>query len=115
MPESQIASSDDSLGASPLPPVSVVIPTYQREWVLVETIDHLLDLQPGPAEIVVVDQTARHEPDTHRALAELESAEKIRWIRLAPPSITHAMNVGLKRANSEVVFLWTTTSFPAPI
>jgi GT2 family glycosyltransferase len=103
MPESEIASGDDSLGASSLPPVSVVIPTYQREWVLVETIDHLLELQPGPAEIVVVDQTARHQPDTHRVLAELESAEKIRWIRLAPPSITHAMNVGLKQANSEVV------------
>jgi GT2 family glycosyltransferase len=103
MPESEIASGDDSLGASPLLPVSVVIPTYQREWVLVETIDYLLELQPAPAEIVVVDQTARHVPDTHRALAELESAEKIRWIRLAPPSITHAMNVGLKQANSEVV------------
>ena len=103
MAESEIASGDDSLGASPLLPVSVVIPTYQREWVLVETIDYLLELQPGPAEIVVVDQTERHKPDTHRALAELESGEKIRWIRLAPPSITHAMNVGLKQANSEVV------------
>ena len=103
MPESEIVSGDDSLGASTLLPVSVVIPTYQRDWVLVETIDYLLELQPAPAEIVVVDQTAEHEPNTHRALADLESAEKIRWIRFAPPSITHAMNVGLKQARNEVV------------
>lgn len=102
-PESEIASRGVSLGASPILSISVVIPTYQRERVLVETVDYLLELQPGPPEIVVVDQTVRHEPDTHRALAELESAEKIRWIRLAPPSITHAMNVGLQEARNEIV------------
>ena len=83
--------------------LSVVIPTYQRERVLVETIDYLLKLQPGRAEILVVDQTAEHEPDTQRVLSGLERAGNIRWIRLSTPSITHAMNVGLQEARGEIV------------
>jgi GT2 family glycosyltransferase len=103
MAESQTASGDVSPGASPLLRISVVIPTYQRERVLVETIDCLLRLQSSPAEILVVDQTAEHEPDTERVLAEVESAGKIRWIQLSHPSITHAMNVGLEHARNDIV------------
>jgi GT2 family glycosyltransferase len=83
--------------------LSVVIPTYGRERVLVETIDYLLKLRQGPAEIVIVDQTPEHEKDTQHVLAELESSKKIRWIRLASPSITHAMNVALEQARYEIV------------
>jgi glycosyltransferase involved in cell wall biosynthesis len=89
--------------ASRILPISIIIPTYQRERVLVDTIAHLLDLEPAAPEILVVDQTAEHEPDTQRALAELVSADKIRWIRLSDPSITHAMNVGLEQAGNDVV------------
>jgi GT2 family glycosyltransferase len=101
--ESEIASSDDVLGASPILRISVVIPTYQRERVLVETIHSLLELQSGRTEILVVDQTEKHEPDTQRALVELERTGKLRWIRLSRPSITHAMNVGLQEARNEIV------------
>jgi len=114
LPESEIALADDVLVASPNPRVTVIIPTYQRERVLMESIDHLLKLEPGPAEILVVDQTAEHEPDVERALAELESGEQIRWIRLAPPSITHAMNVGLKEASHDVVLFVDDDIIPGP-
>ena len=83
--------------------ISAVIPTYQREQVLLDTIDHLLKLEPAPAEILVVDQTEEHEPETTQALGRLENAEKIRWIRLPQPSITHAMNIGLEEAQNEAV------------
>jgi GT2 family glycosyltransferase len=99
LPGPEIASG----GASRIPLISVIIPTYQRERVLIDTIAHLLDLEHAAPEILVVDQTAEHEPDTQRALAELVSADKIRWIRLSHPSITHAMNVGLEQAGNEIV------------
>ena len=83
--------------------ISVVIPTYQRERVLVETIDYLLRLEPGPEEVLIVDQTAEHNADTELVLAELERKGKIRWLRLSRPSITHAMNVGLQEARNEIV------------
>jgi GT2 family glycosyltransferase len=83
--------------------ISVVIPTYNRERVLLETIGYLLKLETTPREILIVDQTEKHDVDTQRVLDELEAAKKIRWIKLTDPSITHAMNVGLEEAHQEIV------------
>ena len=83
--------------------LSAVIPTYRRERVLVDTIGYLLEMNPPPGELLIVDQTPEHEPDTARSLKSLEVAGKIHWIRLARPSITHAMNVGLETAGGEIV------------
>jgi len=83
--------------------VSVVIPTYQRDEVLLDTISSLINLETPPAEIVVVDQTVRHKQDVHNVLSDLDRTGKIRWIRLPQPSIPNAMNVGLKEARHEVV------------
>jgi GT2 family glycosyltransferase len=102
-PVLEATSAEATLYPGPIWDVSIVIPTYQRERVLVETIDYLLTLQPAPAEILIVDQTGEHEPATQRALAELEGEKRIRWIRLPRPSITHAMNVGLEAANTDIV------------
>src|SRR5215831_12773489 len=83
--------------------ISVVIPTYRRETVLLNTIRALLTLEPGPDEILVVDQTKQHAPETIESLNALSRANKIRWIQLPAPSITVAMNEGLKQANEDVV------------
>jgi GT2 family glycosyltransferase len=99
----EIAAGNLVVASPTVQRVSVVIPTYQRERVLVETIDHLLKLQSGPAEILVVDQTVEHNPDTKLRLSELDSTGKIRWLRLSRPSITHAMNVGMQEARNEIV------------
>jgi GT2 family glycosyltransferase len=85
------------------PRISAIIPTYQRARVLLETIDYLLRLKLPPAEILIIDQTAEHEAETTQTLTQLESAGKIRWLRLPEPSIPHAMNVGLNEARHEVV------------
>lgn len=83
--------------------VSVVIPTYRRENVLLDTLDYLLGLDSAPAEIIVVDQTVQHNPDTSEMLSQMNAAGRIRWLKLREPSITHAMNVGLARAQNQVV------------
>ncbi|MFN0111802.1 MAG: glycosyltransferase family 2 protein [Blastocatellia bacterium] len=83
--------------------ISVVIPTYRREQVLLDTITQLLHLNPAPAEILLVDQTSEHEKETELALKKLEQAGKIRWLRLQTPSITHAMNIGLQQAGQPAV------------
>jgi GT2 family glycosyltransferase len=80
-----------------------VIPTFGRERVLVETITHLLRQRPMAAEIVVVDQTPRHEGATEEALATWEMKGQIRWLRLPKPSIPHAMNRGLMEATQPIV------------
>ena len=84
-------------------PISVVIPTYRREQILLETIAYLLKLDPRPAEVVIVDQTPDHEKETELTLKNQEHAGKIRWLRLPEPSITQAMNVGLRQADNTIV------------
>ena len=83
--------------------LSVVIPTYRREGVLIDTVEYLLGLRPGPAEILLVDQTARHEEETESRLEKLQRGGVVRRIRLERPSITGAMNDGLRQARCEVV------------
>jgi GT2 family glycosyltransferase len=85
-------------------PVSVVIPTYRREHVLLETLESLLlRTRPRAGEILVVDQTPRHAPDTETRLLHLERNGSIRWLRLGKPSIPGAMNAGLLWAREKVV------------
>lgn len=84
-------------------PISVVVPTYRRERVLVETLEAILALDPPPAELIVCDQTPAHEAQVESDLAALEESGQIRWIRLPKPSIPHAMNVGLLNAREKIV------------
>ncbi|QDV43156.1 N-glycosyltransferase [Stieleria neptunia] len=84
-------------------PISIVIPTYRREGVLIDTIDFLLKMRPSAAEILVVDQSPTHEPDTERRLTALHQEHEIRWVRLAEPSIPKAMNHGLRLASQTLV------------
>ncbi len=89
--------------AAELPGISVAIPTYGREQVLVETIAAILALDPPPDELLVVDQTPEHESATTAALAAWSENQAIRWIRLERPSIAAAMNQTLLLATQQVV------------
>jgi len=84
-------------------PVSIVVPTYRRNDVLIATIERLLELDPAPAEILVVDQTEKHHETTEYTLKNWEAAGVIRWMRLFEPSITRAMNRGLCEARQSTV------------
>jgi GT2 family glycosyltransferase len=85
--------------------VSVVIPTYGRGRMLVDTLCSLAT-QSAVSEIIVVDQTLLHDPETEVRLAAWARAERNRWIRRPTPSITGAMNDGLVAARGEwVLFL----------
>lgn len=95
-------------------PVTVAIPTYRREQVLLDTLDHLLDLAHAPAEILVLDQTEQHEGATDRRLGELHDSGRIRWLRLATPSIPQAMNRGLLEAWQDIVLFVDDDIRPEP-
>jgi hypothetical protein len=49
--------------------IAVVIPTFGRHEVLIETVERELELRPPPAEVIVVDQTPRHAPGVEQTLA----------------------------------------------
>lgn len=83
--------------------LSIAIPTYRREQVLLDTIRDLLALPDMADEILVVDQTPQHETATETTLQHWQATGQIVWLRLAKPSITHAMNQALLRAQGDVV------------
>jgi GT2 family glycosyltransferase len=94
--------------------VSIVIPTYRREQVLLDTVRFLRQLNPPPVEILVVDQSEEHESATLGALQAWDREGSIRWIRLARPSIPHAMNTGLERARGDIVVFLDDDIVPDP-
>lgn len=83
--------------------MSICIPTYGRGAILIETLDRLLALNEPAAAILVADQTLDHPPDIDARLHSLQESGKIEWIRLAEPSIPHAMNRTLLAARTPLV------------
>lgn len=94
--------------------VAVVIPTYGREQVLIDTIRAcLLDPSP-PGQIIVVDQTPHHEPGTERPLREWHETNRIRWERQVVPSVPKAMNRALLVADRPLVLFLDDDIVPSP-
>ncbi len=83
--------------------ISVAIPTYCRESELVDTIHQLLNLEFPPGEILIVDQSEEHLPQTKQQLSKLADLQRITWIKRPTPSIPKAMNYALLTAKSDVV------------
>lgn len=86
-----------------LPFVSLIIPTYRREAVLRATLRDALRQDYPTYEVIVVDQTAVHEPETEAMLAELSAAGKLTWLQLERASLPRARNVGIRRATGEII------------
>lgn len=85
------------------PTLSVIIPTYQRETVLCDTLDSVLAQDYPHYEVVVVDQTQTHQPDTQRRLTELAQAGHITLYTVSWASLPAARNLGIERSSGEIV------------
>lgn len=83
--------------------ISVVIPTYKREKILLDTIEYLLKQEVPAKEILIVDQTPRHIEAVEKQLRAWDSEGRIKWIHRKEPSPTKAMNYGLIMAKSNIV------------
>ena len=94
--------------------ITIAIPTYNRGAILVETIERLLELEPKPDEIVIVDQTPAHPPEIAAKLETWSRGGQIRWERLENPSVPAAMNHALRVASQPVVLFLDDDLIPAP-
>ncbi|WP_295392350.1 glycosyltransferase [uncultured Thiodictyon sp.] len=94
--------------------ITVAIPSYGRDHVLVDTLREVLNLSPPPAEVLVLDQTRAHTSDVETMLREWDAAGGIRWLRLTEPSITRAMNQGLLAASNDIVLFLDDDIHPEP-
>jgi len=84
-----------------LPTVSLIICTYNREELLVQTLKCALQQNYKQLEIVVVDQTRPHTSETDRFLDSIRS--KINYVFLETPSLTKARNTGIHNSSGEII------------
>ena len=83
--------------------ITIAIPTYGRDQVLVDTIRRILAFLPPPAEVIILDQTKEHVPEVGRILEAWHRSGAIRWLHLSKPLIPGAMNRGLLEASHQFV------------
>jgi GT2 family glycosyltransferase len=81
--------------------VSLVIPTYNREELLVQTLRSAFAQDHPDLEILLIDQTQDHAPETEAFLA----ANRGRFTHVRPEfaSVTKARNEGLRRAKGQII------------
>jgi len=90
--------------------VSIIIPTYNREEVLCQTLDLVLRQSCSSYEVIVVDQTKKHLPSTEGYIEQIKHS--IRYFKLDRPNLPAARNLGVEKAQGEiVVFLDDDVSF----
>lgn len=82
--------------------VSVIIPTYNRNKVLVDTIESVMEQKFKSFELLIIDQSAKHDKRTLEFLDSLDG-KKIRHFKVSPPSLPAARNFGLKKAVGKIV------------
>ena len=86
-----------------VPTIAVAIPTYNREQVLINTIQHVLAQDEAADEIVVIDQTSEHETPVARQLSAWHADGSIRWLMQDFANLSAARNRALLEAKSDVV------------
>ena len=86
-----------------LPLISVIIPTYRREEALRNTLCDVLKQDYAAFEVLVVDQTPTHEPQTQAYLKQLAEAQKISWFCVDWASLPGARNFAVRRAKGEII------------
>jgi len=90
--------------------ITVAIPTYNRGAIVADCVRRVLALDPPPHDVIVVDQSK----ELNAGLARLHDEGCIRLIRLAQPSIPHAMNTALLAARTPVVLFLDDDVEPSP-
>jgi len=94
----------------PKPYLSLIIPTYNREDLLVQTLQCALNQNYPKYEILVIDQTPAHTKSTEDFLNNISN--EITLIKSKKASVTLARNLGSKLANGDIiVFVDDDTTF----
>src|SRR5262245_10271528 len=83
--------------------VSVVVVTYNREESLRNTLTCLVNQEPAPREILVVDQSRQHDATTQQFLDQLRESERITYLHQAEPNAQRARNTAIREASGSVL------------
>ncbi|MGF1457915.1 MAG: hormogonium polysaccharide biosynthesis glycosyltransferase HpsN [Leptolyngbyaceae cyanobacterium] len=85
------------------PSISIIVPTYQREEVLCSTIADALKQDYPDFEVIVVDQTQDHNPETQAYLKSVADSDQIQYYQLDWASLPGARNYGVERSRGDII------------
>jgi GT2 family glycosyltransferase len=96
----------------PLPPVSLIIPTRNRETIVTETVASILAGEELPAELIIIDQSDR----PNRMLSQLSSPLGcvIRYIQTPSIGSSRARNEGIAAATHDILVFTDDDVFVEP-
>src|SRR5215510_12015466 len=83
--------------------VSVVVVTYNRDESLRHTLTCLVNQEPPPREILVVDQSREHDETTLEFLDQLRERERITYLHQVEPNAQKARNTAIREASGRVL------------
>jgi glycosyltransferase involved in cell wall biosynthesis len=89
--------------AADAPLISVIVPTYNRDQILQESLEELLQQDYPNFEILVVDQRPNHPPQLQTYLEQLATTGKIQLFQPDWASLPGARNYGVRRAQGEIL------------
>jgi glycosyltransferase involved in cell wall biosynthesis len=84
-------------GKNVMPKITVAIPTYNREKVLIDTINDVLTQSEKKIELLIIDQSETHTSDTYTALDAINDP-RFHYYRVRPASLPAARNFALSVA-----------------
>lgn len=84
------------------PEISVVIPTYNREEVLINTINDVFGQSFKNFELLVIDQSLDHNAKTKESLTAFTD-KRFRYVQADPPSLPGARNLAFELARAPIV------------
>lgn len=83
--------------------IAVAIPTFNREQILIDTIEEVLKQKYLPDEVLVIDQTKNHSLKVDNYLSQQSSAGKINWIKHFPANKPGARNRALYETKCNIL------------
>ena len=95
------------------PYISVIIPTLHREEPLCRVLKYFLEAEAySPFEVIVVDQSDRHEPATLEYLASIST--RIRLVHIERKGAANARNCGARIARGSLLLFVDDDDLPRP-
>jgi glycosyltransferase involved in cell wall biosynthesis len=106
MSTGSIASNEPRSDTGPAtydrPEICVAIPTLNREGELIDTINDALSQSFRELEVLVIDQSKKHLPETESALAAITDS-RFRYVLADPASLPAARNFALRNTTAPLV------------
>jgi GT2 family glycosyltransferase len=92
--------------------LSIIIPSYNREEILPQTVELILKDKPSYCELLVIHQKPRVSEEFKQFLNRTE--DRIRYITVDWASVTRACNLGVEKAKGEIILLLDDDVIPKP-